>query len=462
MVSVKFIVLLIIAGIVSYISYGLFATVPLPDIDLEEWWGPEELKLKQDTSIRPFRVNFTEPVIKDLKYRLRSLRPLPQTLKGINSEYGFNSKELDNWVKYWAEKYDFGEREKYINQFPQYKTNIQGLDIHFVRVKAKDTANKEVIPLLILHGWPGTPLEFYDAIRDLIAVSKDRDYVLEVIAPSLPGYGFSDAAIRPGLGPDKMAIIFRNLMHRLGYKKYYLQGGDFGAITASNMATFFPNEVLGYHSNAVYVHTPLIFFITLLGSIYPPMVMRADVVDRVYPLSKLLTLYLEESGYFHLQATKPDTVGVALSDSPAGLAAYMLEKISIGTRFEHKYLADGGLPMFYTKDQLLDNIMVYWITNSMTSAMRIYSETFNKRYVGLRMNDIPTPVPVCVMQTRCEVTYLPPWLIRLKYPNLLNESVVPDGGHFIAMEAPKLFARDLLEAVSTIREWRRSKGRTEL
>ncbi|XP_038217880.1 juvenile hormone epoxide hydrolase-like [Zerene cesonia] len=305
----RVILISILAGIAASTLYMHFQSPPpLPDIDLEEWWGPKLDKSKYNDSIVPFQVQFSNSTIRDIKYRLKTRPPLTPPLEGIAFEYGFNSKQLESWLKYWAEEYPFSDREKYINQYKHYKTNIQGLDIHFVRVTPEVPPGKEVVPLLLLHGWPASFLEFYDAIPLLTAVNKDRDFAVELIIPSLPGYGFSSGAVRPGLAADKIAIVLRNLMSRLGHKKYYVQGGDWGALIGSIMATFFQKEVLGYHTNFATLATPWSSTLRLLGSIYPPLVVSTDLADRMYPLGERYSYSLQETGYMHIQATKPDTV----------------------------------------------------------------------------------------------------------------------------------------------------------
>ncbi|CAH2236588.1 jg23943, partial [Pararge aegeria aegeria] len=319
----------------------------------------------------------------------------------------------------------------------------------------------EVVPLLLLHGWPGSVREFYEAIPLLTSVSKDRNFAIEVIVPSLPGFGFSSAAIRPGLGADKMAVVFRNLMHRLGFKKYYIQGGDWGAFITKNMATFFPEEILGYHTNMPFSTSPLFTFYTLLGTVFPSLVVSSDLQDKMYPLSKVYGNLLEETGYLHIQATKPDTIGVALADSPTGLAAYILEKFSTGTNLQHRSRPDGGLTRRFTKDQLLDNIMLYFVTNSMTSAMRLYAETFNSRYFSMKLDEIPSPVPTVSLQAKNEVSFTPTWAIQRKFPNLIRNTVLDDGGHFLALELPQLFSDDVIKAIGEFRAWHKN-NRTEL
>lgn len=314
-------------------------------------------------------------MIKDLKNRLANTRYTPP-LEGIAQEYGFNTDLLKEIVDFWQTKYNFKERETYLNKYPHFTTNIQGLDIHFMHIKPKDTKGLTVLPLLILHGWPGSFREFYNLIPLLTTRNPNHNFVFEVIAPSLPGFGYSQAPAKPGCGALEMSVIMKNLMLRLGHTQFYLQGGDWGSIVAANLATLFREHVLGIHCNMCFVSTPLSWLKRIAGTLYPPAIVDEKYQERYYPMSAWFKNMMLESGYFHLQATKPDTVGVGLNDSPAGLAAYILEKFTTGTNAAFKARKDGGLKEYFTYDDLLDNVMIYWVTNSMTSGMRIYAESF--------------------------------------------------------------------------------------
>ncbi|XP_023946624.2 juvenile hormone epoxide hydrolase [Bicyclus anynana] len=431
-----------------------------PQLDPNEWWGPQDLKGKTDASIRSFEVRFSQEMIRDLKERLKNHRDIIAPLEGVGFEYGFNSKQLQPWVQYWAEQYQFQDREKFFNKFPQFKTNIQGLDIHFIRVKPQVPAGVTIVPLLLLHGWPGSVREFYEAIPLLTKKTEGYDFVFEVIIPSLPGYGFSDAAVRPGLGAPQMGVIFKNLMNRLGHKKYYIQGGDWGALICNSMATMFQSEVLGYHSNMLIVQNGWTAIKTAVGAVFPSLVVEPHLADRMYPLSKYFAYLMEEFAYLHLQATKPDTVGVGLSDSPGGLLAYILEKFSTWTRLEHRYQVDGGLGYRFSKDQLIDNLMVYWSTNSITTSMRLYAENMSNKTRALGIDSYTTVVPTWALQAKNELFYQPPSMLSSKFTNLLGVSVLDDGGHFVAFELPQVFAKDVFKAVKAFKEFHKTK--TEL
>nr|AAB88192.1 epoxide hydrolase [Trichoplusia ni] len=436
---------------------------PVPNVDMNDWWGPESAKEKQDTSIRPFKISFGNNNVKDLKDRLQRTRPLTPPLEGVGFDYGFNTNEIDSWLKYWAKDYNFKERETFLNQFPQFKTNIQGLDIHFIRVTPKVPQGVEVVPLLLLHGWPGSVREFYEAIPLLTAVSKDRDFAFEVIVPSLPGYGFSDPAVRPGLGAPQIGVVMKNLMSRLGYKQFYLQGGDWGALIGNCIVTLFPKDILGYHTNMPIVMSAKSTLFELLGSVFPSLILEdMSTYERLYPLSTRFANLLRETGYMHIQSTKPDTVGVALSDSPAGLLAYILEKFATWTRPDLMSKPNGGLDYRFTRDQLIDNLMMYWTNRAITPAMRLYAENFNKRTVEMKLDEIPTPVPTWGLQTKYELGYQPKYILKIKFPNLVGTTVLQEGGHFIAFELPEVFTNDVIKAVTEFRKLQKKNVKTDL
>ncbi|KYM76127.1 UPF0663 transmembrane protein C17orf28 like protein [Atta colombica] len=362
----------------------------------ETWWTPgTENSVNND--IRPYKVTFSEEMVKDLKYRLKHTRPLIPPLKDVAWNYGTNTDALRKLLDYWENEYNFDEREKYINQYSHFKTNIQGLDIHFIHAKPNNTEGKRVLPLLIVHGWPGSIMEFYKIIPLLTSPKPEHDFVFEVIAPSLPGFGFSSAATIPELSTIQMSVVLKNLMLRLGHDKYYVQGGDWGSSVIHTMSCLYPQHVLGLHSNLCLVlnkWTILKKALTLL---------KKSFLSWEKTKKKTGFSILGEFGYFYIQATKPDTVGVGLNDSPAGLAAYIIEKFSTGTNPSYKYRADGGFLEKYTYDELIDNLMIYWISNSITTAMRIYAEhcTKSNRSLEKILKSHALPMFTSLLNTVC-------------------------------------------------------------
>ncbi|KAK9732158.1 hypothetical protein QE152_g13048 [Popillia japonica] len=245
-------------------------------------------------------------------------------------------------------------------------------------------------------------------------------------------------------------------MHRIGFKKFYIQGGDWGAAILSNMATLFPEAVLGAHSNGCVVlnDIPIVNFKLLLGSVFPSLVVSKEHESKMYPLSNVFEFMMRESGYFHIQATKPDTVGVALNDSPVGLAAYILEKFTTATnrdwinRMDRDWInrMDGGLLLRFDYTKLLDNVMIYWVTNSITTSARLYAETFGKELMDLKIGSIPITVPTACAKFANEILYQSNELLKHKFTNLLQSTDIPDAGHFAALEVPQLLAEDMWTA----------------
>ncbi|XP_065160490.1 juvenile hormone epoxide hydrolase 2-like [Atheta coriaria] len=419
-----------------------FITHPVKAPVLEEkYWGPGSPPLVSRKTVSQIEITFTTEAINDLRYRLGNTRYTPP-LEGIAQEYGFNTDLLKEIVDFWQNNYDFKQREAYLNKYPHFKTNIQGLDMHFVHVKPKDTAGLTVLPLLLLHGWPGSVREFYELIPFLTTRNPKHNFVFEVIAPSLPGFGYSQAPAKPGCGAVEMAVIMKNLMLRLGHSKFYIQGGDWGSMIASYLAAVYKDHVLGVHCNMCLVSTPLAWIKRFAGVLYPPAIVDKKYQDRYYPLGSWFRNMLAESGYYHIQATKPDTVGVGLNDSPAGLAAYILEKFTTLTDPAYQKRIDGGLHKDFRYENLLDNIMIYWITNTMTSGMRIYAES--------RRSDIqrvPIEVPSACANFRHELFYTPEAVLRDRYVNLVQNTHYDFGGHFIAMQMPDILAADIFSAV---------------
>jgi len=325
------------------------------------------------------------------------------------------------------------------------------LNIHFIHTKGQQNVKaKAVVPLLLIHGWPGSVREFYDVIPKLTAPRNEDDVAFIVVAPSLPGFGWSDGASVPGLGSAQVAVVLRNLMNKLGYDKFLVQGGDWGSVIGSTIATLFPENVIGYHSNACWNFSPLTVLKGYIASFYPALFIPKHFEDFVFPLSEKLTFLVEESGYFHLQATKPDTIGAALSHNPVGLLAYILEKFSTGTNPNYRSLKDGGLDRDFTKDALLDNIMIYYLTNSITTSVRLYAESFSLRHMALKIDRVPTEVPVGCARFKHEILHFLDWQLSSKYENIIHSTYYLHGGHFIAFERPDLLYKDFIEFVKKL------------
>lgn len=309
-------IFVLLAAIAVYFFHQTFlATVEVPKLDVNEYWGPSDRKNRADSpEIVPFKVQYSVEVIEKLRKRLAESLQLHKPLENVGFEYGFNTNKLEDVVKFWRDDYlpRWDERQKYLNSLPQFKTEIQGLKIHFIHTKDQTPKGKQLVPLLLLHGWPGSVREFYEIIPKLVATQKDLDVNFVIVAPSLPGYGFSDPPRIKGFGPAQIAVVFRNLMVKLGYNRFLIQGGDWGSIIGSNMATLFPENVIGYHSNLCISSqtSPLVLLKSIVASFYTSAFIPDEYTDLIYPVGEKFKFTLEESGYFHIQATKPDTIGM--------------------------------------------------------------------------------------------------------------------------------------------------------
>ncbi|XP_042223741.1 juvenile hormone epoxide hydrolase 1-like [Homarus americanus] len=428
---------------------------PLPTLDPNPWWAPGEPQ-QEDVSINRFNINFSKKEVDDLKARLALPLRLTPGLEDANFTYGINADTLHTIVQYWRKKYDWNKRQTRLNTYPHFKTRIEGLDIHFMRASAKvgSAKNVKVVPLLLIHGWPGSFVEFYDILPLLTNPQEGSSVVFEVICPSIPGYGFSQGSSKQGFGQLEVAQVFLKLMKRLGYKQFYLQGGDWGSLIASNMATMYPNNTLGVHLNMISVRTNAVSLKMILGAYLPAGVLVAkEDQDKIYPLSNLYSMILRESGYAHLQATKPDTIGAALNQSPVSLAAYILEKFSSWTHRDNLHQPDGSLLQQHfpiSLDAMLDNICIYWFTSSITTSVRFYSEVMNKNMFTRSLDNNPCRVPAGFAVFPQEIMTLPKNLVSHKFYNIVSFNDQPAGGHFAAMERPALLAADLHQFVNTV------------
>jgi juvenile hormone epoxide hydrolase len=419
------------------------------------FWGPKSKEgKKENTSIRNFEIKVDEKVLRDLKARLRletsaEGNRLAAPIENTGFHYGMNSDFLKNVTKYWLNGYDWRAREKRLNLYPHYKTTIYGLDIHFQRAKPKNS-NKKTRPLLLLHGWPSSFVDFQKVIP-LLTEPAYSDVNFELIIPSLPGYGFSDAAAKPGLGTPQMAQIFLKLMRRLGYPKFYVHGADFGAIIATDMATMFPKSVMGLHLSMCFTFHWRSFLKLGAGQVYRGRAFDETEAGRLFPLNKYMTTLLQETGYFHHQTTKPDTLGIALANSPTGLAGYILEKFSTFTNLKGRNRRNGGLLPHFNLDELLDSVMIYWVTNTITSSMRLYYEAFSNNPLAYTIDTMPVNVPTaCLNMPEDFWNSQNEYLVNDKYPQIVHYTKARKGGHFTAIEVPDILAQDAVDFYNRI------------
>ncbi|NXT79247.1 HYEP hydrolase, partial [Zapornia atra] len=450
-------------GVGGMLVYWLRPRHKIKTIEMGDgWWGAGErpLKGKEDESIRPFRIETSDKEIEDLHYRLDQARYTPP-LEGAAFHYGFNSSYLQKVVAYWRNQFDWRKQVEVLNKYPHFQTTIEGIDIHFIHVKPSYIPHGQAVqPLLMVHGWPGSFYEFYKIIPLLTEPAShglnEGDIVFEVICPSIPGYGFSEAPHKQGFDSIATARIFHKLMNRLGFKEYYLQGGDWGSRITTNMAQMLPKSVKGLHLNVVFINKQGLGRVisVMLGAYVPWLVgFTREDARRMYPfIQKNIYDLLRESGYFHIQATKPDTAGCGLNDSPVGLAAYILEKFSTWTDKSFLQQDDGGLESKYCLDELLTNVMIYWVTSSIVSSMRFYKENIaNDPDPGLHSR-VGVYVPTGIAAFPEEIAHTPRVWAKQVFKNIVTYSYMPRGGHFAAFEEPKLLAQDIMHFVRKVEQ----------
>jgi pimeloyl-ACP methyl ester carboxylesterase len=378
-------------------------------------------------AIEPFRVAVDETELEDLRGRLARTR-FPDQIPGTEWEAGIPIAYLRELVDYWLEGYDWRREEARLNQFDQCSTRIDGQSIHFIHVRSP---HEGALPLLLSHGWPGSVVEFLDVIPRLTdppAYGGRAADAFHVVAPSLPGYGFSEPPRTRGWDVRRIAEAFIVLMDRLDYGRYGAQGGDWGAQVTTRIGALDPA-----HCAAIHLNMPI-------G--VRPAEPGALTDEEQSDLADMRRFISQESAYANEQGTKPQTVGVGLNDSPAGLLAWIVEK------FRGWSDCDGHPEHSFTRDQLLTNVMLYWLTETSTSSARLYWETNQS---GVLTEKLPfIDVPTGVARYPKEVLRWPRSWVEQQY-NVTHWATMPHGGHFAAMEQPELFAGDLQEFFRTVR-----------
>jgi epoxide hydrolase len=375
--------------------------------------------------ITPFEISIPEASINDLKQRLQRRR-MPDQIPGTHWDYGTDSSYLAELLDYWQNDFDWREQEARLNQADQFKTEIDGLEMHFIHQRSD---NPNAIPLLMVHGWPGSISEFTNIIgplTDPAAYGGDPTDSYHVIAPSLPGFGFSEIPDQRGYSPEKIAHVLAALMERLGYERYAIAGGDWGAIINRHIANHYPDRLIGLHSNMVLAGPPA------------DEAQRDAVTEEENNLRTARQAYmLNEVAYQQIQGTKPQSLGVGLNDSPAGLAAWITEKFHGWTDMPQG--ADGDLDEHISKDELLTNISIYWFTETITSSTRIYYENRNTA-AEKPMGYIDVPTGAAVFPAEIFIT--PKSWVDAAY-DLRRYTLMPKGGHFAAVEQPQLYLGEL-------------------
>jgi pimeloyl-ACP methyl ester carboxylesterase len=391
----------------------------------------------QDATIRPFVVEVPDAALDDLRRRITATR-LPSKELVADRSQGVQLATIQELAHYWATDYDWRKAEAKLNALPQFTTEIDGVDIHFIHVKSP---HQNAMPLIMTHGWPGSVVELLDAVgplTDPTAHGGRTEDAFDLVLPSLPGYGFSGEPKEIGWNPGRIASAWAELMLRLGYPRYVAQGGDLGAIVADAMGRQAPEGLLGIHLN-------------LLSSSVASGPMPAESEKERAALDALNTFKASGFGYFLEQATRPQTIGYALLDSPVSLAAWMLDHDTDAYYKISRAFVDGQPSGNLTRDHILDNITLYWLTGTGTSAARAYWE--NGRAATLAGGQSPPAVSVSVGFTTFpgEIYAAPRSWVEVAYPTLSYFNEVDRGGHFAAWEEPELFSAEVRAAFRALR-----------
>jgi pimeloyl-ACP methyl ester carboxylesterase len=391
--------------------------------------------------IRPFNVEISQEEIDDLRRRIEATQWPGSELVDDWSQ-GVQLAMLRELARYWAEDYDFGRVEARLNALPQFMTEIDGLDIHFIHVRSQ---HEDALPLIITHGWPGSVLEMLEAIAPLTDPTThggDAEDAFDVVIPSLPGYGFSDQPREVGWDPGRIAAAWAELMRRLGYTRYVAQGGDQGAGVTDAMGRQAPDGLIGMHFN-------------FLDAVPKELLMAAlnfrlafSAEDRA-ELGKVVGIFMR--GYIAEMGEHPQTIGYPLLDSPIGLAAWMLDHDADSYKKISRAFLDDEPSGNLTRDNVLDNITLYWVTGTAASAARLYWEAGRSSTASLKHPPPHVTLPVAYTVFPGEIFQAPRHWVKSAYHNLIYYNEAAAGGHFAAWEEPELFAGELRAAFRAVR-----------
>jgi pimeloyl-ACP methyl ester carboxylesterase len=392
------------------------------------------------TEVRPFSVEIPATDIEDLRARIAATR-FPEKETVADDTQGVQLAPMRALARYWGSEYDFGRVEARLNALPQFKTEIDGLDIHFIHVRS---AHENALPLIITHGWPGSVVEMLSAIpllSDPTAHGGDAGDAFHLVVPSIPGYGFSDRPSSPGWDPEHIARAWVELMKRLGYNRFVAQGGDWGAIITDQMGVQAAPELAGIHTNMPGAVPDEIFKLVSSGAPAPDGL--SD--EEKYAYEKLLFLYTKGIGYATEMSLRPQTL-FGIADSPIGLAAWMLD--------HDKQSYDDIVPAFVderpvgnlTRDEVLDNITLTWLTNTGVSSGRLYWES-KLGFFDVKGVTVPTAVSVFPR----ELYQAPRAWAEQAYPKLIYFNEVARGNHFAAWQEPELYAAEVRAGFRTLR-----------
>ena len=378
--------------------------------------------------IAPFAIAVPDDVLADLRDRLARTR-WPDQIPGTGWGYGADLTAVKQLCDYWLNSFDWRAAEARLNEWPQFTTTVDGLHIHFIHARSKHPNAK---PLIMTHGWPGSVAEFLKVLGPLVdppAYGGSADDAFHVVAPSMPGYGFSGPTSVEGVDIRRVAKVNTELMAKLGYDKYFAQGGDWGAIATAYIGLTDPDHCEGIHVNMVVAR--------------PPEDPMAGVEPEEMPgLAAMAHFQEHETGYQQIQGTKPQTLAYGLTDSPSGLAAWILEKFYTWGDCE------GDVFGHFSMDELLTNITIYWVTGTINSSTRLYCETRRSGRFGMGDGRIEVPTAAAVFHKEL---YQPPRVWAEKQYNIKQWHRFDKGGHFAAMEEPETLVGDMREFFRTLR-----------
>lgn len=391
-------------------------------------------------SIRPYRIHVDEAQLTDLKKRIAETRwPDKETVNDVSQ--GVQLAQVQALVKYWGSGYDWRKAEAKLNALPEFITTIDGVDIQFIHVRSR---NPNAMPLLLTHGWPGSQFEFLKTIgplTDPVAYGGKVEDSFDVIIPSIPGHGFSGKPTELGWGPDRVAKAWDVLIKRLGYTHYVSQGGDHGSVISDALGRLNPPGLLGIHLNMPATIPPEL--VKPINSGDPAPVGLTEPERKAF--DSLSTFFGRNAAYGAMMVTRPQTIGYLLADSPTGTAAWMYEKIAAWTD------SDGQPERVLTRDEMLDDISLYWLTNAGASSSRFYWENNNNNFSAAAQNTARIKVPVAITVFPHEIYQAPKSWAQRAYPSLSYYSQVNKGGHFASWEQPQLFSEELREAFRPLR-----------
>jgi len=380
-----------------------------------------------DDEIRPFRIEVAQETLDDLEQRLARTR-WPDQIDGTGWDYGTDRAYLQELCSYWRDGYDWRAQEAALNAWPQFITRIDGQDLHFIHARSK---HEDALPLLVTHGWPGSIVEFQKILPMLVdpeAHGGTRADAFHVVAPSMPGYGFSGPTRDRGWDPQRIAEAEIALMERLGYARYGAQGGDWGAIVTVQVGRLDPGHCCGIHLNMIMA--------------LPPEDGAGLEEGEQERLDHANTFQAEGTGYQAIQGTKPQTLAYGLTDSPSGLAGWIVEKFRAWSD------CHGDVESVFTRDELLTNIMVYWVTGTINSSMRLYYEMRKSGRAGFTQGRVEVPTG-CASFPR--ELYNAPRKWAERHYNVTHYQTFEEGGHFAALEQPVALSRDLRLFFGTVR-----------